>query len=265
MGMFQDYQGKRLRKRCKLRATLNKRGRKRGLFGFLRGRPWATRVFELTSTYITSQLRYFKDEECKGSFDLIGCTVQAIPPSSADGKPHAFEMRLLNRERFVMAAENQADAAKWIRAIEQAGIVPNSNDKLAHGMGIEVLGEEREQIAYEFLAKKGGRDEQKKSSGAEYYDEATIIVLEEQLERDFPKFCMGDKDTRAEEELARQEYEREIDTHLAEANAAKRSFAPEASVDAKYKEKVAESRQRYVSAKEARFMAYIMTLVEKYR
>jgi len=263
--MFQDYKGQRLRKRCKLRATLSKRGRKRGVFGFLRGRPWATRVFELTSTYISSTLKYFKDDECKGQFDLIGCTVQAVPPSSADGRLHAFEMRLLNRERFVMSAENQADASKWITALEQAGIVPTPNDRLAHGMGIEVLGEDRELIAYEFLAKKGARDEQKKASGMEEYDAATIVALEEQLERDFPKFCMTDRDAKAEEELARQEYERELDTHLAEANAAKRSFAPEAAVDAKYNEKVAESRSRYVMAKEARFMAYLMHLVEKFR
>ena len=263
--MFQDFKGQRMRKRCKLRATLSKRGRKRGVFGFLRGRPWATRVFELHSSYISSTLKYYKDDECRGQFDLIGCTVQAIPPSSADGRQYAFEMRLLNRERFVMAAENQADANKWITALEQAGVVPTSNDKLAHGMGIEVLGEDREIIAYEFLAKKGIRDEQKKACGAEFYDAATIVALEEQLEREFPKLCMGDRDTRAEEELARQEYERELDTHLAEANAAKRSFAPEAAVDAKYNEKVSESRMRYVMAKEARFMAHIMVLVDKYK
>lgn len=263
--MFQDYKGQRIRKRCKLRAILSKRGRKRGLFGFLRGRPWATRMFELTSTYVSSTLKYFKDDECKGQFDLIGSTVQAVSPSSADGKQHAFELRLANRERFVMAAENAADSAKWIAAIEQASIVPTPNDKLADGMSIDLLGEDREVIAYQFLANKGLRDEQKKSTKDGVHDNATIIAMEEQLERDFPKMCMGDKDTKAEEELARQEYEREIDTHLAEANAAKRAFAPEASVDAKYNEKVAESRQRYVAAKESRFMTYILSLVEKYR
>jgi hypothetical protein len=263
--MFQDYKGNRFRKRCKLRATLNKRGRKRGLFGFLRGRPWATRVFELTSTYVSSTLKYFKDDVCKGQFDLIGCTVQSVPPSSADGRQHAFEIRLSSRERFVMAAENQTDQAKWIAALEQAGIVPTANDKLAHGMGIEVLGEDRELIAYQFLAAKGQREELKKNNKASEYDNATILALEEQLERDFTKICMGDKETRAEEELARQEFEREVETHLAEANAAKRAFAPEAAVDAKYNEKVAESRSRYVLAKEARFTAYIMSLVEKYR
>ena len=259
--MFQDARG---RKRCKLKAVLSKRGRKRGVFGFLRGRPWASRTFELTSTYTSSTLKYYKEDKCRGSFDLLGSTVQSVPASSADGRNHAFELRLSSRERFIMCADNAADATKWIQALEQSGVVPTANDRLAEQMSIELLGDDREAIAYRFLGAKTLRDEVRRNTHAEI-DPPALVALEAQLEADFPRICMGDKDSRAEEELARQEYEREIDTHLAEATASKRAFEPEASVDAKYNEKVAESRARYVLAKEARFLQYILQLVEKYR
>lgn len=188
--MFQDFKGKVVRKRCKLRATLSKRGRKRGVFGFLRGRPWASRVFELTSTYTTSTLRYFKDDECRGSFDLIGCTAAAVAPSLADGRPHAFEVRLASRERFLAAADNAADAARWVQALEASGIVPLSTDRLAETLSIDVLGEDRENVAYRFLLGKSARDDVRRQTHGEI-DAAALAALELELEEAFPKVRGG--------------------------------------------------------------------------
>ena len=190
--MFQDFKGKLTRKRCKLRATLVKRGRKRGLFGFLRGRPWASRVFELTSTYTTSTLRYYKDDECRGSFDLIGCTAAAVAPSLADGRPHAFEIRLASRERFLAAADNAADAARWVQALEASGVVPLATDRLAETLSIDLLGEDRETVAYRFLLGKSARDDMRRQTHGEI-DAAAIVALEAELEETFPKVrrCRG--------------------------------------------------------------------------
>ena len=94
---------------------------KKGMGSFFR--TWKERRFVLRSDFTLS---YFDNKDVeKGCLTLDGASVRAIPPTSADGRAHAFEIYDLPEENgkkaksLILQAKSDQESMEWIDAVRK--------------------------------------------------------------------------------------------------------------------------------------------------
>ena len=136
---------------------MNKRGRNKGLFGWFRGRPWATRHITLECTYTQSTLTTWKGDEKRDTIDMVGCTARMCPSTAVNGREFCIEITLAWGEIFIIQAlgmndeEQRSIRDQWIDALNVAGRPITAVDAEAQKYKLHELSASHETCVYEYL------------------------------------------------------------------------------------------------------------------
>lgn len=251
---------------------VEKRGRGRGFFGFLRGHPWAERRLELHITYTKSSMQYYKDNnELRDDINLMGASAVQLQDGSTicEEKTKVVQITLLGGESILFACFSEADLKKALKALEHCGNTPGPVDRLAEKLRLDVLMKDHERILYGYIEFKGTKlpggldpnfDPTKKGV-------LTLELLNEWealIETVFPKLYTKNSDTAQMEVYQQQEFSRKIDMHNIEYNTAKESFADEKLIQLRLDDKTFQDKVVYVMEKEARLLEEIQELATRY-
>ena len=284
-----------------IEGELIKRGRNKGLFGWFRGRPWASRNITLECTYTNSVLRTWKEDEKRDTIDLLGCSAKECDPASVKGRPFCIAITFQWGEVFILQvdknvhngdlAEVENERKRWIDALNAAGKRPTQVDVAAEKMKLHVLSFQHESVVYEYMQfrqqndkslsdilratgaftnEDGQRDSQiaagrrLHSSRPESELLAEVNKWIEKLEKTFPGLYRSSSDEAELEEFHKAELERNMATHEHEKADTMASHGDEGMINSRYFTKVLTDRASYAKAKEERFFSQVSDLVDQF-
>ena len=276
-----------------LEGEMNKRGRNKGLFGWFRGRPWATRHITLECNYVKSVLTTWKGDEKRDTIDMVGCTARMCPSTAVNGREFCIEITLAWGEIFIIQALGMNDSEQksirdqWIDALNVAGRPISAVDAEAEKHKIQTLSSGHETCVYEYLKFKINHaesiDEILKVVGplasAENRDSLTtsgrkIHTNREQedllrevekwlqyLEGAFPLLYRSQSEQADIEAFHKAELDRTMAMHEHEKEDTLASHGDENMIINRYNIKVLVDKTNYVVAKQERFFAMVEELV----
>lgn len=252
--------------------TVDKRGRARGLFGWLRGHPWAVRRLQLDVTYTTSTLQYFKDGDIlRDLIDLMGCTCRKITDKDivVDGRSNGVEITLATGENLYFACNTVADQDKVFKALEFSGLAPTIVDSIAEKMNLQVLMKDHERCLYSYIHFKGtdlpnGLDPNFDPSVNGIISLDLLNQWQTLIESTFGKLYTKSSEIAGIEDYHQQEFNRKMEMHKIEADGALQHGADPSLANGKMTEKVFRDKVVYVMEKERRLLEHVKNLVNEY-
>ena len=276
-----------------IEGEMSKRGRNKGLFGWFRGRPWATRHITLECTYVKSVLTTWRGDEKRDTINMVGCTARMCPPSAVNGREFCIEISLAWGEIFIVQALGMNDSEQksirdqWIDALNVAGRPITAVDDEAEKYKLQNLSAGHETCVYEYLKFK--------INNGESFDEIMKIVEplataegresvtmsgrkihtsreQEDLLRDvdmwlqylegaFPLLYRSQSEHADVEAFHKAELDRTMAMHKHEKEETLASHADENMVINRYNIKVLVDKTNYIIAKQKRFFDMVEELV----
>jgi len=249
-----------------------KRGRGRGFFGFITGNPWAERRLELSISYTSAILEYYKGEDnLRDRIDLMGSSTEQMQDGSSiiGSRNNGIEITLASQEKIYLACHTPEDQTRILKAMKYAGDAISSVDSLAEKLNLNVLMKDHEKNIYDYIDFKGT-----KLNGGLNQDfnpmQPGVITMSQlndweiMIEKTFLCLYKNNSEEANVEEYHQQEFKRKLDMHEIEAANAMKSNADASLVNKRRDDHIFQDKVVYVMEKETRMLQQIKELVSRY-